>query len=152
MREPRKPLLHAETTASIIDSFRAVHRELGFGYRELIYTLALERDLRAKGHSVEREARVMVYFRGKPLALQRIDLLVDRKVIVESKAAIRLRPDDGPQLFGLLCATDIEVGLLLHFGRKPEFYRFFFENRLKQRQRASPPESPSSDPPPAPVA
>jgi GxxExxY protein len=135
MNEPRKPLLHGETTASIIDSFRAVHRELGFGYRELIYTVALERDLRAKGHSIEREVPVTVYFRGEPLAKQRIDLLVDRKVIVENKATVRLHPQDGPQLFSLLCATDVEVGLLLHFGRRPEFYRFFFENRLKQRVR-----------------
>jgi GxxExxY protein len=135
MREPRKPLLHAEITASIIDSFRLVHRELGFGYRELIYGLALERDLRSKGHRVEREVGVMVYFRGEPLARQRIDLLVDRKVVVENKATLRLRPADGAQLFSLLCGTDLEVGLLLHFGHKPDFHRLFFENRFKQRVR-----------------
>ena len=55
-----KPLLHGDITASIIDSFFEVHKELGFGYREYIYTRALERLLIAKGHKVEREVAVMV--------------------------------------------------------------------------------------------
>jgi GxxExxY protein len=54
-------LLEGAITGSIIDCFRDVHRELGFGYRELIYTLALERDLVAKGHRVDRDVAVMVY-------------------------------------------------------------------------------------------
>ena len=63
-----KPLLHGDITASIINSFFEVHKELGFGFREYIYTRALERLLIAKGHKVEREVAVMVYFRGEPLA------------------------------------------------------------------------------------
>ena len=50
-------LLHGDITASIIDSFFDVHKELGFGFREYIYTRALERLLVAKGHKVERESR-----------------------------------------------------------------------------------------------
>ena len=58
-------LLEEALTRSVIGSFYDVHRELGFGYRELIYALALERALVAKGHRVDREAAVMVYFRGE---------------------------------------------------------------------------------------
>ena len=57
-------LLHGDVTASIIDSFFAVHKELGFGFREYIYSRALQRLLVAKGHKVEREVRVLVYFRA----------------------------------------------------------------------------------------
>ena len=57
-----KPLLHGGITASIIDSLFEVHKELGFGFREYIYTRALERLLIAKGHKVEREVAVM----GRP--------------------------------------------------------------------------------------
>ena len=54
-----KPLLHGDVTASILDSFFEVPKELGFGYREDIYTRALERLLIARGHKVEREVAVM---------------------------------------------------------------------------------------------
>jgi len=74
-------LLHGDITSSIIDSFFDVHRERGFGFREYLYMRALERLLIAKGHKVEREVPVMVYFRGEPLANERMDMVVDGKVI-----------------------------------------------------------------------
>jgi GxxExxY protein len=118
-----KPLLHSEITSSIIDSFFDVHRELGFGFREYLYTRALERLLIAKGHNVERKVPVMVYFRGEPLAHERVDMVVDGVVILESKARERLDPDAQGQLFAGLAATNLEVGLVLHFGKKARFYR-----------------------------
>ena len=51
----------------MIGSFYDVYNELGFGYRELVYSLALERDLVATGHRIDREVAVMVYFRGEAL-------------------------------------------------------------------------------------
>ena len=133
MENPRRPLLEADTTRAIIDTFRGVHRAFGFGYREFIYSLAMERDLIASGHRVEREVRVMVYYRGKPLAEQALDMVVDKKVIVENKATEHLHPSASLQLFSYLCSTDLEVGLLLHFGREPKFYRIICENRFKHR-------------------
>jgi len=126
-------LLEEQTTRAIIGSFREVHRTLGFGYRERIYLLALERELIARGHRVNREVGVMVYYKGEPLARQTIDLIVDDKVIVEAKATERLHPAAAPQLFSYLCSTSLEVGLLLHFGREPKFKRLICENRLKRR-------------------
>ena len=130
-----KPLLHGDITASIIESFFEVHRELGFGFREYLYARALERLLIAKGHNVAREVPVMVHFRGEPLAYERMDMVVDGKVIIESKAREPLDPDAQAQLFAGLAATDLEVGLVLHFGKTARFYRVFFENRFKQRNR-----------------
>jgi GxxExxY protein len=88
-----------------------VHRAFGFGYREYIYSLAMERDLIAKGFRVDREVGVMVYYRGEPLAPQTIDMIVEEKVIVENKAVERLPADTPSQLFSYLCSTDLEVGL-----------------------------------------
>jgi GxxExxY protein len=130
----REHLLHRDITSSIIDSFFDVHRELGFGFREYIYTRALERLLIEKGHTVTREVKLMVYFRGEPLACEKMDMVVDGKVIVECKAREVLDPDAPAQLFAGLAATDLEVGLVLHFGKKPRFYRVFFENRFKLRK------------------
>jgi GxxExxY protein len=129
-----KPLLDGAITGAIIDAFYAVHNAFGFGYRELIYSLALERELLATGHRVRREARVMIYYRGEPLAMQRVDLLVDDRVVVEVKATEHLHPMASTQVFSYLCSSDYEVGLVLHFGREPVFNRVICENRLKVRR------------------
>jgi hypothetical protein len=52
---------------------------------------------------------------------------------VPKKATEQLHPAATLQLFGYLCGTNLEVGLLLHFGREPNFYRVICENRLKHR-------------------
>src|SRR5437016_1732073 len=126
-------LLHEQLTFSIIGAFYEVHRRLGCGFREYIYALALEQELRSRGHHVEREVAVMVYYRGKPLARQVMDMVVDHRVIIDNKVTDRLREADSLPLFGYLCATDIEVGLVLYFTRVPRFHRVLCENHLKHR-------------------
>jgi len=59
-------------------------------------------------------------------------LIVDQKVIVELKAVRALDPAHEAQLINYLKATNIEVGLLLNFGRKPEFKRFVYDNKRKK--------------------
>lgn len=130
-------ILEEALTRSAICAFYDVHRALGFGFREYIYALALERDLVAKGHRVEREVPVTVHYRGEPLARQTLDMIIDEKLVLEVKASERLRPDATTQLFGYLCATNLEVGLLLHFGREAKVHRVIYENRFKRRQFAS---------------
>jgi GxxExxY protein len=128
-------LVEEALTHSVIRAFYDVHRELGFGFREYLYALALERELVARGHRVDREVGVMVYYRGEPLAWQTLDLIVDEKLVLETKAAERLHPGAMPQLFSYLCATNMEVGLLLHFGREPKFQRVICENRFKRHRK-----------------
>lgn len=78
----------------------------------------------------------MISYRGEPLARQTLDMIVDGELVLETKAGERLHPAATSQLFGYLCATNMEVGLLLHFGREPRFYRVICENRFKRRERA----------------
>jgi len=134
MTAKTRDLLSPELTEAVIGSFYDVHRQLGFGFREYIYDLALERDLVAKGHRVEREVSVMVFFRGEPLARQTLDMIIDQKLVIEIKSTEFLRPNATSQLFSYLHATNLELGLLLHFGREPKFYRVLYENRLRLRR------------------
>ena len=127
-------LLEERLTYSVIGAFFTVYRTLGYGFREYIYAGALERELQARGHRVDREVAVMVYYRGEPIARQTLDMVVDDRLVVEIKSTERLHPSGTRQLFGYLCATNLEVGLLLHFGREPQFYRVICENRLKHRR------------------
>jgi GxxExxY protein len=132
-------LLEEPLTHSVIGAFYDVHGELGFGFREYLYALALERDLVAKGHRVDREVTVMVHYRGEALAGQTLDMIVDEKLVVEIKATERLHPSATLQLFSYLCATNMEVGLLLQFGREPKFYRVICQNHFKRHQNGDRP-------------
>lgn len=110
-------------TYSIIGAFYEVNRHLGFGLLEQLYVSALEHELRDRGHQVGREVRVAVRYKGFTIGWQRLDMLVDGRVIVEVKASELLPSVARPQLLSYLAATRIEVGLLLHFAPKPRCYR-----------------------------
>src|SRR5688572_18595160 len=121
MTENTRELVHESVTRSIIGSFFHVFNYLGAGFLESVYASALTKVLRARGHRVEREAAVRVWFEEEVIALQRIDMVVDDKVIVEIKSGDRLSTAARIQLGNYLTATGIEVGLLLHFGPRPMF-------------------------------
>lgn len=116
-------LIEGALTRSIIGAFYEVYNALDFGFLEHIYKEALAKELRARGHRVDREARVVVYYKGEPIAVQIIDMIVDGKVVVEVKASAEVRAAWGRQLQNYLRATDLEVGMLLHFGLEAKFYR-----------------------------
>ena len=119
----RQDLVEKELTGSIISGFYYVYNQLGYGFLEKIYSEALARTLRKLGHSVQREVRIPIYFDGEVIGLQRIDMLVDAKVIVENKSTFLLSDADHRQLTSYLTSSDIQVGLLFHFGPEPKFYR-----------------------------
>jgi GxxExxY protein len=125
----RVSLIEKELTGSIIEAFFEVYNELGHGYLEQIYMTALERVLLARGHRVLREVSVRVSFRGQFVGVQPLDMLVDDKVLVEGKSTAELPKVAQRQVVSYLRATSIEVGLLLHFGPSPRFYRFVSTNR-----------------------
>lgn len=126
----RRPggLIKENLTYSVIGAFFAVHRTLGFGFIEQVCAAALELELRERGHSVAREMSVVVRYSGVEIAHQRLDMVVDNTLVVEIKATEKLHKDAGRQLYNYLRATNLEVGLLLHFGRDAHFYRVICEN------------------------
>src|SRR5579862_6068386 len=79
-------LVEEGLTKSIIGAFYDTYNHLDYGFLESIYVEALCRELIRRGHTVEREIAIRVYFKGEVVGLQRIDLLVDGKVIVEVKS------------------------------------------------------------------
>jgi GxxExxY protein len=102
----------------------ASHTEFRTGpFLEHIYKAALERELRARGHLVRREVYVLVIYKGEQIGRQRIDMIVDDRVIVEVKSTRLLSPEASRQLYNYLHATTINVGLLLHFGPKANYER-----------------------------
>ncbi|HET9453413.1 MAG TPA: GxxExxY protein [Gemmatimonadaceae bacterium] len=116
-------LLEEVLTRSIIGGFLGVHNVLGFGLSERIYLLAMEQELKARGHRVIKEVEVPVFYRDVLLQQQRLDMLVDDRVVLELKATPVLHPSARQQLLNYLRLTPYKVGLLLHFGPAPAFER-----------------------------
>lgn len=116
-------LLEETRTRSIIGGFFGVHNGLGFGLSERIYLLAMEQELKARGHQVQTEVEVPVFYRGALLQQQRLDMLVDERVVLELKATPVLHPSARQQLLNYLRLTPHKVGLLLHFGPTASFER-----------------------------
>jgi GxxExxY protein len=112
----RAPLLLEKLTRSVIGAFYEVYNTLGYGFLENLYVAALEQELSARGHRVSRQFDVLVRYKGQEIGHQRLDLVVDECLVLEIKSTERLHPYAGRQLYNYLKATNLEVGLLLHFS------------------------------------
>ena len=134
-------LLERERTRSIIGAFYDVYNTLGFGFVESVYAAALEHELIVRGHRISREHAVQVMYKGMQIGFQRVDLLVDDRIVVELKSTQLLAPTAQRQLFNYLRATNLEVGLLLHFGPEPKFHRLVSTRREADSQYSSLPRS-----------
>ena len=124
-------LKHKELTEVILKTFYDVYNELGYGFLERVYQNAMFLALQEAGLKVEAQRRIKVYFRGKVVGDYFADIIVNDCVILELKAAVCLLDEHELQLINYLKATDIEVGLLLNFGKEPEFIRKMWVNDKK---------------------
>ena len=104
---------------------------------ESIYHNAMIIELVNEGLSVETEKPIAVYYEGKVVGAFAADLVVNGKVILELKAKEKIIEAHEAQLLNYLRSTEIELGLLLNFGRRPEFKRKYFSNALKKPNNAS---------------
>jgi GxxExxY protein len=118
--------LHVATSEKIIKAFFKVYNTLGYGFLEKVYERALLIELKKSGLSVERQCKVKVFYEGHEVGIYYADLIVENKLIIELKAAEQLRIEHELQLINYLKATKIEVGLLLNFGKRPQFKRKIF--------------------------
>jgi GxxExxY protein len=140
VRECYETLFEDALTRRIIGAFYDVYNALGYGFLESVYANALAIDIVSRGLRVVREASAEVRYKGEVVGTFRADLLVESRVVVELKASPKLHPAYGTQLLNYLRATDLEVGLLLHFGPRPTIQRFVASNDLPQakgNQRSS---------------
>jgi GxxExxY protein len=102
-----------------------------------MYIGALEHECRKRGLHVGREVPVAGHCDGVMVGTYRVDLLIERRLVLEIKACA---PHDDHALLNYLRSTEVEPGLLLYFGRRGSFRRFVFRNALKrhiERKRQS---------------
>ena len=121
-------LIHDRLTYSVIGGFFEVYYTLGYGFLEHVYIAALIRELRNRKHDIGREVSVPVFYKGEEVARQRLDMIVDQRLVVEVKSTRTLHGGSVRQVENYLRATSLELGLLLHFGPQPKFYRVISSN------------------------
>jgi len=106
-------------TDTIIGSAIAVHRELGPCLLESTYEACLAFELADRGLSVEHQKALPVVYRDVKLDCgYRIDLLVEKKAIVELKAVERIEPIHTAQRLSYLKLSGCKLGLLINFNVK----------------------------------
>ena len=122
-------LLHKDLTDLIIQAFYKVYNELGYGFLEKVYENALIIELKKIGLLIEQQVKIKVFYDETQVGFYLADLLVESSVIVEIKAAESLGYEHECQLINYLKASNVEVGLLLNFGKKPTFKRKVFSKK-----------------------
>ena len=122
-----------ELTERIIQCFFEVYRQLGFGFLEKVYEHAMTVELQRIGLHARNQQPTAVFYKGQTVGEYFADIVVEEAVIIELKAAESLVLEHETQLINYLRATNIEVGLLLNFGKKPEIRRKIFTNDRKAK-------------------
>lgn len=123
--------LHQEITDKIIQAYYKVYNTLGYGFQEKVYHNAMLIELRQLGFECKSQYPIKVYYEAMLVGEYFADIIVDQCVIIENKAAETLVQKNEYQLINYLKATNIEIGLLLNFGKKAEFRRKIFTTNRK---------------------
>lgn len=123
-RSPPTRLVHEQITGRILSAFFAVHRELGYGFADPVYLRALVLELAHRGVAAEQDVPVGVFYKGRKIGVYAAELVVEGKVVVAVRAGAQLTEADRVQLLNCMRCSQVDVGMLLHFGTRPEFRRF----------------------------
>lgn len=129
-------IVEKELSFRIVGGFYRAYNALGFGFLEQIYARALEIVLRQAGLRVEREVPIPVIFEGSQIGFHRLDMLIEGRIAVEIKATQILPASSHDQLRNYLAALRLDgkmipLGILLHFGPKPKYYRHLGVSRIR---------------------
>jgi len=127
---------HIDITNKIIKAFYEVYNCLGYGFLENVYQNALFIELAEKGFKVEVQKAIKVYYKAQVVGKYIADMVIDDAVILELKAVDFLTEEHEFQIVNYLRATDIEVGLLLNFGKEAQIKRKAFDNENKNLRKS----------------
>ena len=121
-KPPTPPSLSDDTfplqalTGTIIAAAFAVFRAFGYGFLESVYRRALVIELRRRGVRVEEEVRYELFHHGESVGCYKADMVIDSRVIVETKTGFMPDPIAPIQLLNYLSASRLTLGLVIHFG------------------------------------
>ncbi|MBA4155244.1 GxxExxY protein [Flavobacterium sp.] len=124
-------MLHKNITDQIIKAFYNVYNKLGYGFLERVYENAMLIELNKIGLTCEKQKAIAVYYNEVVVGNYFADIIVNDCVIVELKACESIHEEHELQIINYLKATEMEVALLLNFGKTPQVKRKMYSNQFK---------------------
>ena len=128
--------LHSDITGLVLKAFFKVYNQLGYGFLEKVYENAMMIELGKMDLKCAQQVNIPVYYETEKVGNYSADIIVKDCVILELKAAEALSPEHEAQLVNYLRATDLEVGLLLNFGKKPQYSRKVLTSEFKNHKKS----------------
>jgi len=125
--------LYSRLSSKIIQAFYKIYNTLGYGFLEKVYENALMIELRKANLICRQQQHIDVFYEEQKVGDYFADIIVEDKIIIELKAAEDLVPEHEAQLVNYLRATNMEVGLLLNFGKTPQHRRRVLTNEYKNQ-------------------
>mgnify|MGYP001595215267 CR=1 FL=1 len=109
--------LYGDLTDKIIELAIKVHKKLGTGFIEKIYEKALVYELKKTGVGCISQAIIRVRYDNIDLGEQRVDLMIEDKIVVELKSVSELNEIHMAQMLSYLKTANKKVGLILNFAK-----------------------------------
>ena len=128
---------YVELTEKIIEIYYRAYNKLGYGFLEKIYENAMMIEFKKENISAVSQSAIKVLYEGEIVGEYFADILISDKLILEIKAAKNIAEEHEAQLLNYLKATNIQVGLLLNYGPKPNFKRKAFDIQENEYLRLS---------------
>jgi len=110
-------LIHGELSEAIIGAAMTVLNALKPGLDEKLYERALVIELHKRGHKTAQQSEFQVYYDGQLIGTLKPDLIVDGRVIVDTKVVTAFNDTHVAQVLGYLNITDLKLALLLNFKK-----------------------------------
>lgn len=114
-------------THKVIGCAYKVHNVLGPGFLEKVYENALTLELEKLGIEVQQQGKLPVWYEGHRVGVFYVDLVIDKRLLVELKAVQRLVREHEIVLVHYLTASGIDDGLLINFGSSVQIRRKYRE-------------------------
>ena len=128
---------YSEISSKIINAFYNVYNELGYGFLEKVYERAMLIELKELNLNCNNQQAIKVLYKEKNVGDYYADIIVENSIIIELKAVKNIIKEHEVQLVNYLKATEIEVGLILNFGPKPQITRRVFTKEYKNNIKKS---------------
>ena len=123
--------LQTDISGQILKAYYLVYSRLGFGFKENVYENAMVIELVKQGLYCTLQRPLNVFYDEMNVGKCFAEIIVNEQIILEVRSRDMINTEDEEQLLNYLRATEIEIGMLLNFGKEPQYRSRFLMNNLK---------------------
>jgi GxxExxY protein len=127
--------LQSDLSGQVLKAYYIVYSRLGFGFSENVYENAMIIELVKQGLFCTLQRPLSVFYDEVNIGKCFAEIVVNEQIILEVKCRDTINTEDEEQLLNYLRATEIEIGMLLNFGKEPQYRSRFLMNNLKKMIR-----------------